>query len=268
MPGFRVTLDRLAVPVFAVLACLLAWAFYLAEWLGASIAGGQFPLGPILAAGLVSLLLGRPGLKAWAGRLSRLLVPGGWYLLAVLAPIALVVGAVLVNHAFGAPLPDRYQLAGWPGIGPQFVSMLLWVGIGEEAGWTAFAAPRLLERRGVLGAWLVLGSIRTIWHLPLMATGDLSLTLGIGGNFAFQFLLLWLLVRTDSWFLAAVWHAVLNAVSGSFFFRMVTGADQARLGTLMVAGYAAFALAVAWFDRRRLFPAPCAVPDQALAAGR
>ncbi|MGE3616707.1 MAG: hypothetical protein AB7L66_12620, partial [Gemmatimonadales bacterium] len=96
MPGFRVTLDRLAVPVFAVLACLLAWAFYLAEWLGAPNAGGQFPLGPILAAGLVSLLLGRPGLKAWAGRLSRLLDPGGWYLLADLAPIALVVGAVLV----------------------------------------------------------------------------------------------------------------------------------------------------------------------------
>lgn len=268
MPGLRSTLDRSAVAAFAVLACCFAWAFYLAEWFGAPIAGGQFPLGPILAAGLVSLLLGRAGLKAWTGRLSRLAAPGGWYLLAVLAPLLLVAGPVLVNHAFGAPLPTGAQLSAWPGIGPQFVSMLLWVGIGEEAGWSAFAAPRLLERRGVLGAWLVLGSIRTIWHLPLMASGGLSLTLGIGGNFAFQFLVLWLLVRTDCWFLVAVWHAVLNAVGGSFFFRMVTGADQARLGTLMVAGYGVFALAVAWFDRRRLFPAPAIVPAPAGVSGR
>jgi membrane protease YdiL (CAAX protease family) len=226
--------------------------FIIAAALRGGDASGQFPLGPIIAAAIVAAGLGRAGLRQWGRRLATLRAAPRWYLVAFLAPVAILVAAVLANSAFGAPLPTADQLAGWTALGPTFVGMLIGIGIGEEAGWTAFAAPILLERHGLIKAWLVLAAIRTIWHLPLLIQGDLSLTLGIGGNFAFQFLVLWLFQRTDVWFLAAIWHAVLNTVGGNFVFRMVDGPDQARLGTLMVAGYWLLVIAVLALDR----PAP------------
>lgn len=62
-----------------------------------------------------------------------------------------------------------------------------------------------------------------------MLQGDLDPTIGIVGNFAFQFLVLWLYRRTGVWFPAAIWHATLNTVGGEFLFPMVDGADQDRL---------------------------------------
>jgi len=47
-------------------------------------------------------------------------------------------------------------------------------------------------------------------------------------------------------------HAVLNTVGAHFFFRMVQGEDQARLGLLMTIVYVLVAAAVLLVDRRRL----------------
>jgi hypothetical protein len=127
------------------------------------------------------------------------------------------------------------------------------VGIGEEAGWTAFAAPLVLRRHTFINTWLILAAIRVFWHLPLMITGQLSWILGIGGNIAFQFLVLWLFRRSSRvWFLTAIWHAMLNAIGGGFFFQMVQGLDQARLGLLFTAAYVLVAAAVYLFDHRNL----------------
>jgi membrane protease YdiL (CAAX protease family) len=226
--------------------------FTIAHALGAGIEPGQFPLGPIIAAAIVSATLGRAGLRQWGQRLITLRAAPAWYAIALLAPIVILAAAVLANAAFGAPLPSSAQLGEWTGLGEVFLGMLIAIGIGEEAGWTAFAAPLLLERHRFVRAWLILGAVRSLWHLPMMLQGDLSWTLGIGGNFAFQLLVLWLYRRTGSWFLAALWHATLNTVGGSFLFRMVEGADQERLGLLMVAGYWLAAIAVLVLDRRNL----------------
>jgi len=239
------------IATYAVLACLFAWMFTIANALGAGVEGGQFPLGPIMAAALVSLGLGRSGLRRWGGSLARLKTSPGWYLFAALAPIAIMALIVPANAVLGAPLPTAEQLAGWRELGPTFLGILIGIGIGEEAGWTAFAAPRLLERYSFLTAWLVLAAIRTIWHIPLMLEGDLSPVVGIGGNFAFQYVVLWLYRRTGVWFLAAIWHTVLNTVSGSFLFRMVDGPDQTRLGLLLVIAYGLLALTLAALDRPR-----------------
>ncbi len=127
------------------------------------------------------------------------------------------------------------------------------VGIGEEAGWTAFAAPLVLRRHKFINAWLILAAIRVFWHLPLMMTGQLPWTMGIGGNIAFQFLMLWLFRRSSGvWLLAAIWHAMLNATSGGFFFQMVQGPDQARLVLLFTAAYVLVAAAVYLFDHSNL----------------
>lgn len=75
----------------------------------------------------------------------------------------------------------------------------------------------------------LVGKYNDQWRAPVV--------LAVGGNLDFQFLLLWLFYRTDVWFLAAVWHAVLNTVGRSFFFSIVEEADQTRLGVLMSLGY-------------------------------
>ncbi len=241
---------------FTILACLLGWAFFLARALGAGISPDQNPLGPMVAAAIVVACLGRAGWKEWGRQLATLRAGLGWYALALLAPVAIIVAVVLTNTALGAPLPTLAQLAGWVEIPGEFVAILILIGIGEEAGWTAFAAPRLLRRHSFLTAWLILAAIRVFWHLPLMLSGDLPLVLGIGGNIAFQFLMLWLFRRTNAWFLVAIWHAALNTTSGSFFFQMVQGEDQARLALLMTAGYILVAAVVFLRDRHLLAGTP------------
>ncbi len=238
---------------FVILACLLGWMPYIVSALGAAdiaaALGGtngspaNWPFGPLLAAAIVAAFLGRVGLKNWWRRLTTFRA----------APVVIVSAAVLTNSAFGAPLPTASQLARWTDLPGVFVLYLLLVGIGEEVGWMAFAASLLLRRHTFINAWLILAAIRVFWHLPLMITGQLSWTLGIGGNIAFQFLMLWLFRRSSGvWLLAAVWHAMLNATSGGFFFQMVQGPDQARLGLLFTAAYVLVAAAVYLFDHSNL----------------
>jgi hypothetical protein len=241
------------IVLFSLLACILGWAQHIASALGAAIAADNMPLGPLVAAAITAGVLGRSELKAWWRQLLRFRSPAGWYVLALLAPAAIIAAAVMANHVFGAPLPSSAQLSGWTAIPLDYAAILLLVGIGEEAGWTAFAAPRLLSGRAPLTAWAVLAAIRVLWHLPLMLSGQLPWVLGVGGNIAFQFLLLWIFARSGgAWFLAAIWHTGINALGGSFFFQMVQGPDRERLGLLMTLGYALAAIVVLLADFRRM----------------
>jgi hypothetical protein len=85
-----------------------------------------------------------------------------------------------------------------------------------------------------------------------MLSGDLPWTLGVGGNLAFQFLLLDLFRRSGgAWLPAAFWHTMLNTTGGAFFFQMVEGEDRERLGLLFTAAYVAAAVVVAMIGRDR-----------------
>ncbi len=234
---------RHPLSAFAVLACLFGWMVYGLAAFGVGSNPENMPLGPVMAALVVTSCQGRGALFAW-GRTLRQWVATPWlYVVAIGAPIALHVLIVLVNHVFGAPLPTAGQLGAWPGVPVTFLVMLVMVGLGEEAGWTAFAAPILLRRHGLWGAFAVLAPLRIFWHLPLMITGDMPLVVGLLGNAGFQLIVLQMMRhRRGSWTHAAVWHATLNAFGGAFFFTMVTGADKDRLGTLLALVYAAVAL--------------------------
>jgi len=241
------------IVAFAILACLFGWVQFIAYVFGADIIPDGMPLGPIIAAAIVAACLGRSEFKEWGRRLITFRTGIGWYTLAFVAPIVIITVAALGNYALGAALPTPSQLAIWTELPGTFVFFLIFVGIGEEAGWTAFAAPLLLRRNTFIKAWLILSAIRVLWHVPLMISGDLPWVLGIGGNTAFQFLVLWLFQRADQrWFLAAIWHAVLNTSGGKFFFQLVQGKEEARLAVLMTAGYVIAAIAVFLFDRRGL----------------
>lgn len=224
---------------FAVFACLFGWMVYGFAFAGIGSNPENMPLGPVMAAFVVTSCQGRAALFAW-GRTLRRWVASPWlYAVAVGAPIALHVLIVLVNHVFGAPLPTAGQLSAWPEIPVTFLAMLVLVGLGEEAGWTAFAAPILLRRHGLWGAFAVLAPLRILWHLPLMIAGDMPVVIGLLGNAGFQLIVLQIMRhRHGSWTHIAVWHATLNAFGGAFFFTMVTGADKDRLGLLLALVYA------------------------------
>ena len=230
---------RYPISAFALLACLFGWSVYGLAAVGLGTNPENMPLGPALAALVVTSCQGRPALRAW-GRSLRSWAASPWlYLLAVCAPIVLHLSIVLVNHLLGAPLPTSAQLGAWPEVPVTFLAMLVLVGLGEEAGWTAFAAPILLRRFGLLGAFAVLAPLRIFWHLPLMITGDMPLVIGILGNAGFQLIVLQMMRhRRGSWTLAAVWHATLNAFGAAFFFSMVTGPDRDRLDLLLGLVYA------------------------------
>jgi membrane protease YdiL (CAAX protease family) len=227
---------------FTALACLFGWWRYIAAAFGLGSDPGNDPLGPGVAALVVVACQGRASLATWWRRLRTWRASPAWYAVAVLVPLAVHVIIVLINHGLGAPLPTTAQLGQWPDIPLIFVVNLVWIGIGEEAGWTAFAAPLLLRRHGLLGAWAILAPIRILWHLPLMLTGDSGWVMGIVGNAAFQMILLQMFRASGQLSLAAVWHATLNTFGGSFFTAMVTGADQARYGLLLSAIYALLAI--------------------------
>jgi len=230
---------RHPLTAFAVLACVFGWSIFGAAALGLGSDPSNLPLGPVFAALVVTAIQGRTALRAWGRRLVGLAASPWLYVLALLAPAVVHLANVGINSLFGAPLPTAAQWAAWPQIVVGFAAMLVMVGIGEEGGWSAFAAPALLERHGLLAAWGILSAIRIAWHLPLMLSGELPWVTGLLGNAGFQLVLLVLFSLPGSrWSLAAVWHASLNAFGGGFFFAMVTGADQARLGLLLGLAYA------------------------------
>ncbi|HEV2798275.1 MAG TPA: CPBP family glutamic-type intramembrane protease [Nocardioides sp.] len=230
---------RYPISAFAVLACFFGWLPYELAAVGVGSNPENFSMGPVLAALVVTSCQGREALFAWGRSLRRWAASPWLYALAFIAPAVLQMAIVLVNHSLGAPLPTAAQLGGWPEVPVTFLAMLVFVGLGEEAGWTAFAAPVLLRRFGLLGAFGVLAPLRIFWHLPLIVTGDMPLVVGILGNAGFQLVVLLMLRhRTGSWTLAAVWHSVLNAFGNAFFFSMVEGADRDRLNLLLGLEYA------------------------------
>jgi hypothetical protein len=232
------SIRRYPIVSFMALACVFGWSLYGLAAVGVGSHPQNLPLGPVTAAFIVTSVQGREALRSWGRRLRRWGASPLLYVVAIGTPILLLVANVLTNYGLGAPLPTSAQLADWPQIPVTFLIMIVMVGLGEEAGWTAFAAPVLMRRHGLFGAWAIMAPMRIFWHLPLLLGGDMSLAVWLLGNGGFQMIVLLLMSRSNgAWSLAAVWHATLNAVGGAFLFTMVTGADLDRLDLLLGVGY-------------------------------
>ncbi len=239
------------VTSFFVLACVFGWSPYLVGRIADTVAE-NIPLGPLVATAVVTLGAGGTTWRRWIRTVRACGMPWRWFTVALLAPVAMHGVQVLVNAAFGAPLPTGDQLSTWTEVPVLFVTMLVLVGLGEEAGWTAFATPLLLGRHPFVVVWGLMSAMRIAWHLPLMLTGDLPWVLGVLGNAGFQMVLLSVYVLSGfRWGTAAVWHASLNALGGPFLFQMVSGADRERLGWIMSVAYAVLAIGMAVLVLRR-----------------
>ena len=226
---------------FFILAYALSWWAWILYALG--IFGGPIAsFGPFLAAIVVlALTEGKAGLLDLFRRMIRWRVPPGWYAVALLIPVVLTSIAAALNVLLGAPAPSAAQLNAWPGILSTFALVVLIPGFGgawEEPGWRGYAVPRLQHGRSALVASLILGFLIAGWHLPLMVTGQIHYS-DFVQMFAVVIVVNWVFNNArGSVLIIMLLHAANNAVSGSFFSPMFSGADSVRQSWLLVLVWA------------------------------
>jgi uncharacterized protein len=240
-------IKRHPLVAFFVLAYAFSW------WAWILYAFGAFPnpiagFGPFLAALLVlALTEGRSGVVGLLRRMVRWRVGVGWYVVALLLPAAITGVATLLNLGLGAEAPSAQALGRWTGIFGTFAIVLLVPGAGgawEEPGWRGYAVPRLQSRWSALVSALVLGVLIAGWHLPLMVTGQVHYA-DVVSIMGAAVVINWLFNHVrGSVLLIMLLHATNNAVSGSFFSPMFTGADSARQAWLLAATWCVVASGV------------------------
>jgi uncharacterized protein len=241
MSGISALVRRHPLSAFFILAYALSWWAWILYALG--LFGGPIAsFGPFLAAIVVlALTEGKAGLSGLFRRMVRWRVPLGWYAVALLLPVVLTSIAAALNVLLGAPAPSAAQLSAWPGILSTFALVVLIPGFGgawEEPGWRGYAVPRLQYGRSALVASLILGVLIAGWHLPLMVAGQIHYS---------DFVLMFAVVVVVNWvfnntrgsvLIIMLLHAANNAVSGSFFSPMFSGADSIRQSWLLVLVWA------------------------------
>ena len=227
-----------------------------------------FPCGPLVAALVViGVTEGRAGYRDLGARMVRWRVGWTWWLVAVGTPLAVLAAAAAANVAiWDAPAPVPATMA-WSqialGSAIRFVNPLDGP-LGEEPGWRGYATPQLQVRRTPLRAGLVLAPLVALWHLPLVATGQLA-PVGLPVTFAITLVYVWLFDRTSgSVLMTTVFHVAEGSVS--YGALGVTGVDAARMPWLVGVLWFAIALGVFVLDRpvRRVAP-PAAVAARHLA---
>lgn len=176
--------------------------------------------GPSLAALALSAVL--DGFQGIVGLLSKYLIwrcHPIWYVVALLTPTFMRVGAALVSLARdgGTLQIDTTHCAAAL---PIALASLFGGPLGEELGWRGFALPRLRVRLGLLPSSILMGIVWGIWHLPAFVwtipsiTPPISITLFTLGVLANSVLLTWIVDCTGgSLLLAVLYHTSLNATA-------------------------------------------------------
>ncbi len=103
----------------------------------------------------------------------------------------------------------------------------------EEPGWRGFALPKMQKRfMSPLNANLLLGLLVTLWHLPLIPSGEYA-WIYIPGTMAVTILFGWVYNATGgSVLLTIIMHAAEPVLWVSF-----TGVDETRAMGLLVLVY-------------------------------
>ena len=133
-------------------------------------------VGPSLAAILVAWRMpGAGGARSLFRQFKHWRVHPIWYLVALLLPVPILLGADVIWMALGK------QSLVWltvPSAVPFAIGAALVPPLGEEFGWRGFAQPRLQSRIGALWAAVIVGTLWSTWHLwPLVVPGGAKLFL-------------------------------------------------------------------------------------------
>lgn len=215
---------------FFALSFALAWAFWVPMSLGAQnviefprlpfVTGWLAGLSPAVAAlWLVARAQGGAGLRGYLRDRLRPGVPLKTYAVALLQPLLLVaLAAVLQRVITGAetklPRIDVGMLAASLGI-------MLFLSLGEELGWRAYALPTLIQRFGFVGSSLLLGAVWGAWHLPkfwlYQPPPPMAILAFLLQITAASFLFTWLVQEARGSVLPAVlYHAWFNVMATLF----------------------------------------------------
>lgn len=167
-------LKRYPLVSFFILAYGLAWIpMVYGAVTGRSLLAGISFFAPAIAAIIMTIVNdGEIGLRVLISRLFLWRAGIKWYLVALLAPVALELLAQLTHSLLGEGVSSvhfidwlRMLPAQLPGLALLFVFLIL-TSAGEELGWRGYALPGLHARFGPVWASLVLGFLWGLWHLP------------------------------------------------------------------------------------------------------
>jgi len=186
--------------------------------------------GPLIAALIAtSVQGGRVARSALLATVFRWRVPGKWYGVVLLLALALAALPLALGLLTGT--------VSWVGGEGSGVVMTLFVllaqmltsGLGEEPGWRGFLLPALARgQSGDRHIWL-LGLFWAIWHYPFTlyvtlqsvqsvnaAQLVITLIMALAGQtmslIGLSYVYAWLVVRTDSVWLAILFHGLSNAL--------------------------------------------------------
>ncbi|MFG1702653.1 CPBP family intramembrane glutamic endopeptidase [Nonomuraea sp. M3C6] len=287
--GLRARIRRRPLTWFFVMAYVLSWAawtpYVLSEnglgilpfgfpaLLGTTQLLGVLPgayLGPIFSAFVVTAMAqGRPGLRAWAGRLAKWRVSWRWYV-AIIVGVPAVLTVALTT--LGGTIPAVPSVAMLAAFLPGLILQMVTTGIAEEPGWRDFAMPLVQRRYGPLLGTLIVGPLWGAWHLPLFLTewGGPHLTWEQPVEFiitaiAFSFVMTWVFNRTgESLPLAMLLHTGVNnffSLAAAEMFPRLTQQDTTQA---FLFASIAVALVVLIATRGRLGYRPAHSVDGAL----
>lgn len=218
---------------FVLVAFAFTWFFWLLAILEARGLISALPVpalfigafGPMVAAVAITVQEGgRAGLRLLMSRVTRWRVTPVWYAVAILGPIALTLGTMVLNVVFGGRPPQLTAIVGaLPTVAVLTLYMLVQVGIGEEVGWRGYALPKLQSGYSALVSSVILGVLWTMWHLPLFFNPDTSYN-----NTPFWAFLIFLIP------FAILYTWIFNGTGGSVLMVMVLHAvTNASVGTLL-----------------------------------
>jgi membrane protease YdiL (CAAX protease family) len=219
--------------------------------------------GPFLAAIVVAV--GGGDARSWFRNLVDVRAPLTVWIAAVLVPVALYVGALVLFVVFSGGF-DRAGVLPAAAIPAVAFATLVRGGL-EEPGWRGLALPVLQRRIGAFQASIVIGVIWALWHVPLFLMPGSSQA---GTPFALyaavvvgiSVITTWLYnVAGGRTLIAIVFHTLSNAVSVTTAGGVI-GDEVASQVALLVVVWTVVAILVWRYDTDRL--SPNALPEGGL----
>jgi hypothetical protein len=257
------TFAKYQFPIFFLLSCLLSW------WSAPFMNGAIIPYGPMLAALIVlAVSAGKQGVSKWWRGVTHWRVAWYWYLIGPAIIIGYQGVAFFINLLLGAPVASSPAL---PSMGV-FLQLLIIGGQWEEPGWSGYALPKLLDRytnrkNATLIAVLLLGVLRSIWHLPLFLYGHIPWFDIFIFVVAFQIITAWLYIRSGGSVPVVILFHFTSNLLGAIMSPVFTGAARTNYYALFMGLATMIAIVIAIFAKSVSTPQNSLARNQGVRIG-
>ena len=244
---------RNPILTFALQAYLFSW------WPAPFIGGSILSWGLIFSAWIVlTITEGKPGISRWKERITHWRVAWYWYLVGPGIIVFYTASAFAINLLLGAAVIHFPQFPDWR----TCLTLLLVGGQWEELGWTGYALPTLQKRfasrpHGALMAALGVGSIRMIWHLPLVLSGHIAWFDMVFLSFAAQLIFAWLFNRSGGSVPVVMLAHYVSNLAGSAYAGVFVGQERMNYYGMFIALALLIAIGIVWKSGLKLGREKC-----------